>query len=163
MYEVDEGRLGKCVRATEVLPEGQVVLRGWGYRVPRRTRHSIQVDHDTHVVINTPIEMLNHSCEPNCGVLVRLHVPILEIQALRRIEPGEELVIDYAMFESEIEFMTEPCLCGTAACRGQITGYRDLPEDVRASYGPYIASYLRQGDADDAGSRRLTTELAEVD
>ncbi len=163
MYEVREGRLGKCVQATEALPEGQVILRGWGYQVPRRTRHSIQVNHDTHIVINSPIEMLNHSCEPNCGVFVRLDVPTLEIHALRRIEGGEELTTDYAMFESEIEYMTGPCLCGTPSCRGQITGYRDLPDEIRAAYGPYIAGYLRGRDADAPATRRLTTEFAEVD
>lgn len=163
MYEVREGRLGKCVQATEAIPEGHVILRGWGYRVPRRTRHSIQVNHDTHIVIHSPIEMLNHSCEPNCGVFVRLDVPTLEIHARRRIEPGEEMTIDYAMFESEIEHMTDPCLCGTPSCRGRITGYCDLPEETRAAYGPYIAEHLRESDAGAPGSRRLTTELAEVD
>ena len=77
MYEVRKGRLGKCVEATEVIPQGTAIMRGWGYRVPARTRHSLQVDHDTHVVIRTPIELINHSCEPNCGVVVRREVPVL--------------------------------------------------------------------------------------
>ncbi len=163
MYEVRDGRLGKCVEATEVIPEGTVILRGWGYLVPQRTRHSLQVDHDTHVVIHSPIEMINHSCEPNCGVVVRRGVPCMEIHAMRRIEPGEELRTDYGTFEYEIEFMTEPCLCGTESCRGRITGYRDMPEEVKAAYGPYIVEYLREVDAGVPAPGRAGAVYAEAE
>jgi len=147
MYEIREGRLGKSVEASTVIPKGALILRGWGPTIRHRTRHSLQVDHDTHVIIRSPVELINHSCEPNCGVIIRREVPCLEIHAMRRIERGEELTTDYGTFEYEIEFMTGPCLCGTASCRGRITGYRDLPEELKASYGPYIAPYLREIDA----------------
>jgi uncharacterized protein len=147
MIEVRAGHLGQSVFATRAIEKGQVILRGWGPRVPERTRHSFQVDHDTHVVIRTPIELINHSCEPNCGVWLRKGVPVMEIHALRRIEPGEELATDYATFEYEIEHMTGDCLCGTPSCRGRITGYKDLPEELRDAYGPYIADYLEEIEA----------------
>jgi hypothetical protein len=147
MIEIRDGRLGKGVATITEVAAGTVILRGWGPRVPQRTRHSIQVDRDTHVVIPPPIAFLNHSCAPNCGVLVRNEVPVLEIHALTTIAPGEELTIDYATFESEIEHMTGPCLCGAPSCRGRVTGYRDLTEERRAAYGPYVAPYLREIDA----------------
>jgi cyanophycin synthetase len=138
------GRLGKTVITLRPVLKGQVVLRGWGVPHPRRTRHTIQVDHETHIVPQTPLLFINHSCEPNCGVLIRREAEQLEIHALRRIEAGEELFIDYATFEYEIEFMTGPCLCHMPSCRGLITGYKDLPEKLREAYGPYIAEYLRE-------------------
>jgi len=147
MIEVREGRLGKSVHAIQFVYPGQVILTGWGSRVPRRTRHSFQVDHDCHVVINTEIELINHSCEPNCGVFLRRGLPSLEIHALRQIEPGEELTTDYATFEYEIDFMTDPCRCNTPKCRGRITGFRDLPDELKVEYGPYIAEYLREHEA----------------
>lgn len=143
MIEVRDGRLGKGVFATRTLEPGEVILRGWGPRVPQRTQHSFQVDRDMHIEIHSPIELINHSCDPNCGVLVRLEVPVMEIHVLRRIEAGEELFTDYATFEYEIEYMSGPCLCGSPLCRGTITGYWNLPADRRAAYGPYIAPYLR--------------------
>src|SRR5206468_2375220 len=112
-----------------------------------RTRHSLQVDHDRHIVITGPIELINHSCDPNCGVLIRLDAEVLEIRARRPIPRGEELWTDYAMFEWEIEHMTDRCLCGTSLCRGRITGYWGLPEERREAYGPYVAAYLREADA----------------
>jgi hypothetical protein len=114
--------------------------------VPHRTRHSFQIDHDVHIVVRNAIELINHSCEPNCGVLVRRVEHVLEIHALRRIESGEELSTDYATFEEVIEHLNGPCLCGTRSCRGRITGYRDLPAERRAAFGRYIAEYLREKD-----------------
>ncbi|HEY6065281.1 MAG TPA: SET domain-containing protein-lysine N-methyltransferase, partial [Thermoanaerobaculia bacterium] len=119
-----------------------LIVEGWGPRVPRRTRHSFQVDFDTHVLIPGPIELINHSCEPNCGVILPRAARSLRIHALRTIEPGEELFTDYATFEYEIEFMPTPCLCQSRRCRGTVTGYKDLPDALRQSYQPYIAEYL---------------------
>jgi hypothetical protein len=147
MIGVRDGHLGMSVYATRRLEAGELILRGWGPRVPRRTRHSFQVDHDLHIVISSPIELINHSCAPNCGVLVRVAAEALEIHALRPIEPGEDLTTDYATFEYEIEFLDGRCHCGSPICRGRITGYKDLPADRRAAFGAYIAPYLRELDA----------------
>ena len=142
MVEVREGRLGRGVHARAPFMPGELILKGWGERTSHRTRHSIQVDFCDHVVINTPIQYLNHSCDPNCGVLLQRGVESLEIHALRSIAPGEELTIDYATFEYEIHFMDPPCRCEAPLCRGAITGYKDLPIERRLAFGPYIAAYL---------------------
>ena len=147
MIVVRNTRLGRSVFASEPLLPGQVILRGWGPRVPRRTRHTFQVDIDTHIVIRSPIELINHGCDPNCGVLIRRGAKALEIHALRPIDEGEELTIDYATFEYELEHFHRPCLCGASTCRGRITGYKDLHEHLREAYGPYIAEYLLEMDA----------------
>lgn len=146
MIEVREGSLGKGVFASEAIEPGTCILRGWGHRVPMRTQHSLQVDHDHHIVIRGPIELINHSCEPNCGVLVLREQQVMEIHALRRIRPGEELFTDYSTFELEIHHMPGRCLCGSDLCRGRILGYLDLPDERREAYGPYIAEYLREVD-----------------
>jgi hypothetical protein len=146
MIEIRDGDLGKAVHATELIEEGRCILRGWGSRISHRSRHSMQVDHDRHVVIPGPIELINHSCDPNCGVLVRPEAESLEIYALRPIAEGEELFTDYASFEYEILHMPGRCLCGTSICRGKITGYKDLPESRKAALGRYIAGYLREMD-----------------
>src|SRR5262249_8986747 len=133
---------GAGVYAASVIAAGQRVLQGWGPRLPRRTQHSFQVDLDTHILIPGPIELMNHSCDPNCGVLLRRGANSMEIYALRRSGPGEELTHDSATFEYEIEFMPEGCLCNSPRCRGFIGGYKDLPEALRRAYRPYIAEYL---------------------
>ncbi len=57
----------------------------------------------------------NHSCQPNTGY------DGLNVIALRPINPGEELTLDYSAFLDE---HMEPfqCRCGLPGCRGLITG-----------------------------------------
>jgi uncharacterized protein len=65
------------------------------------------------------------------------------VHALREIQPGEELTMDYATFEYEIHYMPSECLCNSEKCRGAITGYKDMPEYLREFYGDYIAAHLK--------------------
>ena len=64
---------------------------------------------------------MSHSCTPNCQAVVmscggRLTIAVY---TLRQVHPGEELTFDYAsVTESEKEFRTAICLCGTRHCRG---------------------------------------------
>ena len=64
---------------------------------------------------------MSHSCTPNCQAVVmscggRLTIAVY---TLRHVHPGEELTFDYAsVTESEKEFRTAICLCGTRHCRG---------------------------------------------
>ena len=58
---------------------------------------------------------INHSCEPNSYMKI-LYDHILFI-ALRDIEPGEEITIDY---ESTLHSNKKRCSCGAPSCRGTI-------------------------------------------
>lgn len=74
-----------------------------------------------------PFRFLNHSCDPNCELFSwetddPAPADRLWLQALRRIEPGEELTIDYAWpVEDAI-----PCGCGAAVCRSWIVSMEEL-------------------------------------
>ncbi len=147
MYEVVDGKLGHGICAVRSLGRGEVVMRAWGKVGRERTRHSIQIDREDHLTVETDLRLVNHSCEPNCGLLIRLEIPTLELHTLRPIEVGEELTIDYATFEDDIQHMPGPCLCGAPSCRGQVTGYGSLPEERRAALHAYIAAHLQELDA----------------
>ena len=155
MFEVRDGRLGRGIHATRSLEPGQTVMTAWGTVGPIRSRHSIQIDRDMHLTVDNEMTLVNHSCEPNCGLLIRDGVNSIELHTLRTIEVGEELTIDYATFEDDIRHMTGSCLCGAPACRGQVTGYDDLPDERRAALQPYIAEHLQRRD--------LLLSLAPVD
>lgn len=58
---------------------------------------------------------INHSCEPNAFMQI-LYGHILFI-ALRDIEPGEEITIDY---ENTLHSDTKRCICGAPTCRRTI-------------------------------------------
>jgi hypothetical protein len=124
----------------------QLLLRRWGPRAPHRTMHSIQVSADEHVIPLPPMHLLNHSCEPNCGLLIDRESQSIQLHALRRVEAGEQLTVDYATFEYEVEHVGGPCRCGAPSCRGAVNGYKDLPQHLRRAYEPYIAQFLRELD-----------------
>jgi len=84
--------------------------------------------------------LLNHSCEPNCGIK-----DLFRIVAMRDIEPGEELFWDYDMSEDNCKYGWEmQCSCGTASCRKIIRGYRYLPAEIRRKYADYTSAWLLQ-------------------
>jgi SET domain-containing protein len=60
-------------------------------------------------------QYINHSCEPNCYVKI-VHDHILFF-ALRDIQPGEEILLDY---EESYHSDKKRCECGAPSCRGRI-------------------------------------------
>lgn len=78
----------------------------------------------------------NHSCDPNCG----MHGEITFI-AMRDIEVGEELTIDYAFIDNE-DYSFE-CHCGSPLCRHIITGFDWKIKSLQEKFYPYFAQYLK--------------------
>lgn len=60
-------------------------------------------------------EYINHSCAPNCK-LRQIHGHLIFF-ALRDIEPGEEILLDY---EESWHDDSKKCYCGAPNCRGRI-------------------------------------------
>ena len=63
-----------------------------------RVARSLQLNNDQYLLSGDVPEagdMINHSCEPNCGM-----AGTSSVQALSDIEIGEELSFDYAMSDS---------------------------------------------------------------
>ncbi|MGE0548135.1 MAG: SET domain-containing protein [Kofleriaceae bacterium] len=79
---------------------------------------------------------INHACEPNAGI----HGSI-EIVAMRDIEAGEEITLDYSLCVSEPEWRLE-CRCGSSACRRLIQSYELLPQKLKDQYRRYTSEYL---------------------
>lgn len=50
----------------------------------------------------------------------------------------------------QVEHFPSACLCGAQNCRGEVTGWQDLPQDRKDAYGELVAPYLRQMDVDAA-------------
>jgi len=75
-----------------------------------------------------PLRFMNHSCEPNCELFYWEQDPgevqedRLWLQTVRTIEPGDELLIDYA-WPADAAI---PCRCGAATCRGWICDPEEL-------------------------------------
>ena len=66
---------------------------------------------------------LNHSCAPNCETEERDER--IFIRALRAINPGEELLYDYHLYDSDLS-EEAPCYCGAPGCRGTMYSEAEL-------------------------------------
>jgi uncharacterized protein len=122
---------GGVVYTTEDWRSGRVQLVGEQY-------NESQIGEDLFRA--TPISLyyyVNHSCEPN----------MLNDVAFRDIQAGEEITTDYAYCEASPDYLLEPCRCGSAQCRGRLSGNDwqrpELQQRYRGYFTPHIEHLIR--------------------
>ncbi len=100
--------------------------------------HTFLFTLDDDTVIDAAVDgnearFINHSCDPNCQALIEGKK--IFIYALKDIEPGEELVYDYAYERAEgMDEESEQiyvCRCGAKNCRGTILAPPKPPARAR--------------------------------
>jgi len=119
---------GAGVYTKKDIKRGEFVARITGNIVPNIAQHTLQITPTTHLYDPYFTGYLLHSCAPN----IFLDMTEFEIWALRDIEAGQALTMDYASTE-DILFKQFPCLCGTPNCRFWISGRKEevTPEGIR--------------------------------
>jgi hypothetical protein len=141
---------GKAVYAREAIEPGELVAV-WSGRIvsadeldelpPEIRRHTVQVEERLYLASLSPDEppdFINHSCEPNAGLDGQV-----AIVALHRIQPGEEVTIDYAMCDGSAYDEFE-CGCGMPACRGRVTGQDWRIPQLWERYAGHFSPYLER-------------------
>jgi len=139
---------GHSVVARQVIDPGELIGVWTGRIVPADAldtlpeeirRHTVQIEEELYlasVYANEPPDFINHSCEPNAGLDGQV-----AIVALRRIMPGEEVTIDYAMCDGS-PYDEFECGCGSKICRRTVTGddWRNpaLWERYAGHFSPYL-------------------------
>jgi uncharacterized protein len=91
--------------------------------------YCIDLGSDAKLEPRPPFRFLNHCCEPNCELVLwkerrrgKRKYPRVWLQALHKIQPGDELTIDYA-WPAEAAI---PCQCDSRHCRQWIVHPDDL-------------------------------------
>jgi hypothetical protein len=128
---------GRGVFATRRVEKGERIIEYLGERVSHDEadrRYESKEENDSHTFLfivdsKTVIDagtagndarFFNHSCDPNCESVVEKRRVFIE--ALRAIEPGEEMTYDYQIYRDhdDPENIDEvfACRCGFANCRG---------------------------------------------
>jgi SET domain-containing protein len=80
----------------------------------------------------------NHSCEPNAYIDVQVL-----LRAMRSIEPGEEITVDYATYFTS-DTMEFDCLCKKPSCRKHIKPSIDWKNpELQAKYKGYFVSFIQ--------------------
>jgi SET domain-containing protein len=75
---------------------------------------------------------LNHSCEPNAGIVKRVNQ--LFLIAASEVPRGRELVIDYSTILGADDIWTMPCNCGRRSCRRRVRNVASLSTGLRDEY-----------------------------
>jgi hypothetical protein len=164
-----EDKGGAGVFATAPIPAGAIVV-SWGgwvatadafYQLtPDRQHHALQIGDSLFLVAPEPPEpadLVNHSCAPNCGMSGDT-----SLIAMCDILPGEEITFDYAMCDSD-PYDEFECECGTAACRGTITGSDWTLPVLQRRYRGFFSAYLARKLTPLPSWRDLNLVLALVD
>jgi hypothetical protein len=126
------------IRAGEVIAEfdGAVYDGSFDDWTDDLLQHTIQFDTAKWRDSAGLARLINHSCEPNCGIK-----RLFRVVAMRPIAAGEEITWDYEMTERSWWWRMK-CRCGAAECRKVIGSYSRMPARVRRRYKGYISSWL---------------------
>jgi SET domain-containing protein len=110
---------GRGVFAARRIEAGEVVIEGCRTRLtddevrglPPEERPFVSVADGQSILMQPPSRFVNHSCNPNARGSEYRDV------AVRAIEAGDEVTVDYA---DEVSGLTLDCNCKAANCRGRI-------------------------------------------
>ena len=105
----------------------------------------LQIGDNHYLDLLPPGVYVNHSCDPNAGMRNSV-----ELHALRNIEVGEEIRMDYSTTMLEGGCWTMDCRCGSKKCRHVIRDFDQLPSSLRETYlaqgivQPFIAAQYQK-------------------
>ncbi len=140
-------KFGRGVFAVKTIRKGEIIAvfdgpileeesDGW---TKDRMDHTIQFAEYRWRDSKGIARLVNHSCEPNCGIK-----GLFKIVAMRKIEAGEHITWDYEMTEKNLTWKMK-CKCGSPICRKVIGNYANMPRRIRLKYKGYISEWLTTG------------------
>jgi uncharacterized protein len=140
------GIQGKGAFANTRIRKGQRIIEYTGERISNdeadnrydeasmRRHHTFLFTVTPRIVVDGAVNgnesiYINHSCDPNCEAVI--DDKRIFIEAIRTIQPGEELVYDYQYErtgenDEDMEKFYK-CLCGSPKCRGSIMKAKPAP------------------------------------
>jgi uncharacterized protein len=136
MVTVGRSAIGRGVFAVQHCQPGQTILTLEGpllspgdmLGLGTDRAYTLQVGSDEFVDLAGPARYLNHSCDPNAGI-----VTDRVLIALRPIVPGEEIRLDYSTAVLDDRWTME-CRCGEYLCRRVVLAFRHLPPITQNRY-----------------------------
>ncbi len=120
---------GKIMAADEVDPN-----------MPNFTQQVLQIEDNFYLMTPSMEEAdcFNHCCDPNVGLNGQIG-----LIAMRDIEAGEEICLDYAMCDGS-NYDEFDCSCGSPNCRGHVTGEDWKRPELWEKYEGYFSPYLQR-------------------
>ncbi len=110
--------VGRGVFAATNISENETVIRSRQEKaLAQRDKFSLELM-GKHILIDEPGVIVNHSCQPNCVLVINQH-DAYDFVAIKEIGAGEEITFDYESIESQIVGFGQ-CYCGSDLCRGSM-------------------------------------------
>lgn len=143
---------GKGLFARTNIKHGDIVAIKGGFIVDRQQWaqleavmgvSEIQIEDNFFI---TPIEQqhrdgamlyINHSCQPNAAIVGQI-----VFVAMRDIEANEEITADWATTD-DLDY-SMPCHCGSAECRGIISGKDWMKPELQEKYKGWFCWFLQR-------------------
>ena len=124
----------------DAISKGRRVMEYGGARIPKRLADERYSDRPvtylfgfegtTDVIDGFGTAMfINHSCNPNCETITK--DGRVFIRAVRNIAPGEELLYEYNLYDSEDD--DADCYCGAPKCRGTMFSDDEVKRRARVA------------------------------
>lgn len=101
----------------------------------------IGIGKDTWIDPIDEFQYLNHSCNPSAGLQGTRN---LKLYAMRDLQPGEEITIDYSTTEEDPDYCFENSEPEGVNIRKYVGSIQTLPKEVFLSYLPFIPDYFRK-------------------
>ncbi len=86
-------------------------------------------------------QYLNHSCNPSAGLKGSRK---LRLYAMRDLEPGDEITIDYSTTEEDVDYCFETVEPDSPYFRKYVGPVQSLPLEVYERYLPFIPSHFQK-------------------
>ena len=125
--------VGSGVISYRKFKAGEFIAKLAGDIISDVQQHSLQIDDGMHLLDLHFCGYFLHSCSPN----VSLDMKGLIVTAVRNINPGDYLLMDYQETEKTL-YKQFPCSCGSRKCRGWITGYNDPADEENPAYREFL-------------------------
>lgn len=118
---------------------GQIINYQESISIPNKEEcKALQIDYDKYLDLDIPGVLINHSCDPNCGIHDDFN-----LIALRDIQQDEQIMYDYSTTMDDGYFME--CRCNSENCRKLVRDFKFLPVERQEYYlkNNIVMSYLR--------------------
>ena len=137
--KIQKSKTGLGVFTTTIIPSGVPILEFRGelfttQNLKHPNSQTLQIGPDTHLGPSGDLDdYINHSCNPNCKLHIIGNRAILYSRFI--IPINNEITFDYSTSStcSPQEWSME-CHCGAPYCRKIISGFDNLPENIKQEY-----------------------------
>ena len=133
---VDKCDVGFGVFASRDIKKGETIFIFSGQivpgdiaKLPKSNAYALQIDVDTYIDPDGLGRFINHSCQPNAGIIEKKVVIALE-----NIPINTEVRFDYSTTMLERFWTLEECTCGAPRCRKVVEDFDLLPLALQQYY-----------------------------